>query len=258
MVRKNIVFIGEENRINSELFQLLNWQFEVKYETEPGKISIEEICEFLPAMIMVGLSNSNFDFSFLFEDFMEKCADIPVVTIGTEAESERYTRFYAQSQFHKILRPIIWKSVLEKCKAVMDGEAVCGPDSEATIQERTEKPHILIVDDNAIMLRQMKGNLEGNYSVAVAASGIKAFVAMGKKVPDLILLDYEMPEMNGKEVLKKIQEEEELKNIPVIFLTSADSKEIVVELLALKPAGYILKPVDLEMLYYKIEGILGK
>ena len=51
---------------------------------------------------------------------------------------------------------------------------------------------------------------------------------------------------------------EEFADIPIVFLTSMDYKEIVVELLALQPAGYILKPVDSRMLLERIEDIIGK
>lgn len=84
------------------------------------------------------------------------------------------------------------------------------------------------------------------------------FISIGKKRPDLILLDYEMPEMNGKEVLQKLQAEKEYADIPVIFLTSMDNREKVMELLALKPAGYILKPTDSQMLLERVENIIGK
>ena len=77
-------------------------------------------------------------------------------------------------------------------------------------------------------------------------------------MPDVILLDYEMPDMNGKEVMKKLQSDEELREIPIVFLTSADSKEVVMELLALKPAGYILKPADSQMLLDRIVELVGK
>lgn len=119
-------------------------------------------------------------------------------------------------------------------------------------------PHILIVDDNAMVLRNIKSILDKEYSVAVAASGVQAFVSVGKKKPDLILLDYEMPEMNGKEVMRKLQDELGLGDIPIIFLTSTDAKEIVMQLLALKPAGYILKPADADALLDKIKEVLGR
>ena len=120
------------------------------------------------------------------------------------------------------------------------------------------KPHILIVDDNAMVLRNIKGILETDYSVAVAASGKQAFRSISNKKPDLILLDYEMPEMNGKEVMETLLEDNDLKDIPIVFLTSLDSKQRVMEILALKPAGYILKPADSMALTAKVKEILGK
>ena len=120
------------------------------------------------------------------------------------------------------------------------------------------KPHILVVDDNAMILRNIKCILDPYYSVAVAPSALHAFLLIGKQKPDLILLDYEMPEMNGKEVLEKLKSDEEMKDIPVAFLTSIDTKEVVVELLALKPAGYLLKPVESQALLNKVFEIIGK
>lgn len=125
-------------------------------------------------------------------------------------------------------------------------------------QIENSKPHILIVDDNAMVLRNIKAILDKDYSVAVAASGKHAFRSIDNKKPDLILLDYEMPEMNGKEVMEKLLENDALKDIPIVFLTSLDSKQQVMELLALKPAGYILKPADSMDLTQKVREILGR
>ena len=118
--------------------------------------------------------------------------------------------------------------------------------------------HILVIDDNAMVLRNIKSLLENRYSVAVAPSGKHGFMSIEQKKPNLILLDYEMPGMNGKEVLEKLQEDEDTKDIPVVFLTSVDSRDVVMELLALKPAGYLLKPVDIQMLHDKIFDIIGR
>lgn len=110
------------------------------------------------------------------------------------------------------------------------------------------RPHILIVDDNAILLRNVKSILEPEYSVAVAASGVQAFMAMRKKRPDLILLDYEMPGMDGEAIIQKIQKSEEWQDIPIVFLTGAADKEIVTSLLSYRPAGYLLKPAEKDTL----------
>ena len=166
-------------------------------------------------------------------------------------------------QFHKILRPVTGKKILEICSAVIAGIAYTTDDEKndtpnESSSAQDERPHVLVVDDNAIVLRNIKGILDAKYSVAVAASGLQALVSIASKVPDLILLDYKMPNMNGKQVMEKLRSNEKHKDIPIIFLTGVDFKEIVMELLSLKPAGYILKPVDPETLLNRIEQIIGK
>lgn len=258
MIRNNIVFIGEENRTNNDLYQLLNWRFNVNYCNQPECVPVEEIAEAKPVMILVSLVGNKFELYGLFDALVSSCSDVPIVTIGNEVESSSYGVYYEKGQIHKILRPITGKRVIDICRAVIAGKTYTKEAADTDAAKSEEKPHILVVDDNAMVLRNIKGILDEKYSVAVAPSGIKAFVSIGKKMPDLILLDYEMPEMNGKEVLKKIQEDEELCEIPVVFLTSADSKEIVMELLSLRPAGYLLKPVESDMLLNKMEEITGR
>ncbi len=257
MVRSNIIFIGEDNKVNSELYQILNWRFQIIHYTETGEVTLDEINQHAPKIVVVSLIGSTYDFCRLFEYLKNDCTKLPVIIIGSESESRLYNNYFESEQFHSILRPATGRKVLEVCRAVVAGKTY-EEETNNAVEASGDMAHILVVDDNAMLLRTVKKILEEKYSVAVAASGVQAFVSIGKKKPDLILLDYEMPEMNGKEVLEKLQSDEELNEIPVVFLTSADSKEIVMELLALKPAGYILKPVDTEMLFQKLEGIIGK
>lgn len=258
MIRNNIVFIGEENRTNSDLYQLLNWRFNVKNCVQPECVPVQEVAESQPVMILVSLVGGKFNLDSMFDALSVACPEVPIVTIGNEMECAVYDTYYKKEQFHKILRPVTGKRVIDICRTIIAGKAYVDVLPENNVKVSGEKAHILVVDDNAMVLRNIKGILDEKYSVAVAPSGIKAFVAMGKKSPDLILLDYEMPDMNGKEVLQKIQDDEELCEIPVVFLTSADSREIVMELLSLRPAGYLLKPVDADVLFHKIEEITGK
>lgn len=73
----------------------------------------------------------------------------------------------------------------------------------------------------------------------------------------MILLDYEMPVEKGPEVLVKIRENEQLANIPVVFLTGITDREKIKEALSLKPQGYLLKPIDKEKLVGMIEKFIG-
>jgi len=254
-MRRNIIFVGEENKINNELYQLLNWRFEVtRLMGEPDTFGEPDMAEV--SLVVVSMVGKTVDYTEWFTTLTEYGTALPVVTISTESESAPYEQFYETKQFHKILRPVTGRSILAKCRAVVLGENA--DEDDAADAKKSEQAHILVVDDNAMVLRNIKGILEQDYSVAVAPSGVHAFISIGKKVPDLILLDYEMPEMNGKQVLLKIREQEEYADIPVVFLTSMDTREIVIELLALQPAGYILKPVDSQMLLERIEDIIGK
>lgn len=255
-MKNKVFFIGEDNKTNNELFQLLNWRFQVTYYNDPVSFTYEELKEGEPAVLIVSMVGNRQDYHELFDYMMKECRETPVITISTKTESEAYESYYDNKQFVKILRPILGKRVLEICRKVIVGSDY--QDEEEETSKHGEKRHILVVDDNAMVLRNIKSVLESQYSVAVAPSGVHAFLSMGKKMPDLILLDYEMPGMNGKEVLEKIQEDEELKEIPVLFLTSMDNRDTVLKLLALRPAGYILKPPDFQMLLEKIENIIGK
>lgn len=103
------------------------------------------------------------------------------------------------------------------------------------------KKKILVVDDSGAMLRNVKGWLEDHYQVILANSGAMAIKYLATDRPDLVLLDYEMPIIDGKQVLEMIRAEKEFSDMPVIFLTSKDDKESVMQVMALKPEGYLLK-----------------
>ncbi|MCH5264664.1 MAG: response regulator [Lachnospiraceae bacterium] len=107
---------------------------------------------------------------------------------------------------------------------------------------------ILIVDDTPVTLRNIKSLLDKKYEVILATSGKQALKLIPEKAPDIILLDYQMPEMSGKEVFEIMQEDEEMKKIPVIFLTGVSDRKTIYSVLKLKPAGYILKPAEEEKL----------
>ena len=117
--------------------------------------------------------------------------------------------------------------------------------------------NILVVDDNVILLRTVKEMLDSKYNVSIATSGEQAFKSIARKKPDVILLDYEMPEMNGEDVIRQLREDEATANIPVLFLTSSANREVVKKLIMLNPDGYMLKPPNKQTMIEHIEEVLG-
>lgn len=100
---------------------------------------------------------------------------------------------------------------------------------------------ILVVDDSGTMLRKIKEWLDDKYKITLANSGARAMKALALEIPDLVLLDYEMPIVDGRQVLSMMRAEEEYKDIPVMFLTGKSDRESVMAVMSLNPAGYLLK-----------------
>ncbi|MDE6024626.1 MAG: response regulator [Lachnospiraceae bacterium] len=121
-------------------------------------------------------------------------------------------------------------------------------------EENSCKKKVLVVDDSSVVLKAMQELLDKDYDVSVAASGLSAISSLTLNIPDLILLDYEMPVCNGKQVLEMIRSEKKFADIAVIFLTGRVDKESVKQVLALKPAGYLSKSLKSE----EIKGNIDK
>jgi len=119
------------------------------------------------------------------------------------------------------------------------------------------KKHILVIDDDPLMLKVIKDHLHDEYDVASAKGGSTAYKFLEKKSTDLILLDYEMPDENGPMVFEKIRKMPNGASVPIIFLTGVSDRERIAEVLKLRPAGYVLKPVDRDILVRSVKKALS-
>lgn len=124
-------------------------------------------------------------------------------------------------------------------------------------QVADDRKKVLVVDDNPILLRTAKEMLDEHYQVYIAVSAEQAFNSISRNLPDLILLDYEMPFTNGVEVLKQLRGNDNTKDIPVIFFTGSADREVVEKLVGLKPEGYLLKPPNKKKMLSVIERTLN-
>ena len=121
-------------------------------------------------------------------------------------------------------------------------------DLDDPLSDNVTKAKVMIVDDDAGTLRNIKSLLSDMYDVVVANSGRKALEILGMENPDIILLDYEMPLMKGPETMRHIREKRGFENIPIVFLTGVNDRAQITAALAMKPTGYLLKPVNKEKL----------
>jgi CheY-like chemotaxis protein len=100
---------------------------------------------------------------------------------------------------------------------------------------------VLIVDDNSDIrqIYQMKFQVEG-FQTIVATNGKEALEMIQAKHPDVVLLDIQMPEMDGLQVLERLRSDEKLKSIPVVVLSNIDNNETFQRVSDLKAADYYL------------------
>lgn len=116
---------------------------------------------------------------------------------------------------------------------------------EFLVQERAEnaerKQRILVVDDSDFMRSRIIQLLEKDYDMIEASSSISAIKKIAVNHPNLVLLDYEMPVCDGRQALEMIRSDEDIADIPVMFLTGKGDRESVKKVMALKPEGYLLK-----------------
>ena len=108
--------------------------------------------------------------------------------------------------------------------------------------DEEKKNSLLIVDDENTNLKVLTHILGSEYTILTATNGTSAIEKAKEYKPDLILLDILMPEMNGYEILSIIKKCEDIKRIPVIFITGLSSDEDEEKGLSLEAADYITKP----------------
>lgn len=117
---------------------------------------------------------------------------------------------------------------------------------------------IVHVDDDVDILAVLKVALEalGSYCVTSFSSGAEALENLGVISPDLIILDLSMPGMDGREVIRKITQDQALGDTPVVFLTAQKSEATTRELLELGAVAVLPKPFDPFSFHHEITSIL--
>ena len=121
---------------------------------------------------------------------------------------------------------------------------------------------VLIVDDMKLARLRVRKVCEdmGFYPISEAASGAEAWQGIGdlRVKPDLILTDYNMPDMNGIQFLERVRKHEEISGVPVIFITSEGEKELIITAVSLGVTDFVVKPFADHLLVEKIQSVMTR
>lgn len=173
-----------------------------------------------------------------------------LILLGTGEECKEFKECCGLDSCIVIKCPVSLNNFVRSLKSILSFE--CKEDMGTNVY----KSQILVIDDSPVSLKSIKVWLEEAFRVSIVNSGTAALDYLKKKHADLIIMDYAMPGMDGKETLAKLRENPETKEIPVFFLTGVSDNEKAQEVMKLKPQGYFLKTANKEEMLTAIANFL--
>jgi len=125
-------------------------------------------------------------------------------------------------------------------------------------KKQVTKPKILVVDDEPDLLSTVEYRLKfADCDVVTACNGREGLEQAVAEMPDLILLDTNMPEMDGHQMLKQLRSAADIKHIPVIMVTAISEPQDIAEASQYGISDYVTKPFNFAELMEKVQGALG-
>ena len=265
MDKYKILICGKQNIIIDDFFNHLSDDFDLLTTSFRYEDIVKHVNLFHPDVFILCLNGESKDdlnvMNELKRIFTRESIFVFIAGSREDCDFFRSTVVYmAEESFEK---PISVANIRNRINDYMDEKKKKAIEEEKLqaeldkVKEQDRRKHVLVIDDDPIMLKVVKEHLHENYDVATAISGKIAYKFLESKKTDIILLDYEMPGEDGPDVLINLRKNEELANTPIVFLTGVSDKDKITAALSLKPQGYLLKPIDKDKLIGTIEKFIG-
>lgn len=217
----------------------------------------------LPKVIVVCMGDETIDTISEFDVLRNTSGQggFTTIIIANEDDERLFRKYTKVDKAFFLSRPVSLFALYEKLISIekeLEDDEKSGQAREFVNENARRRKQILVVDDDSEQLIHIKEELEEFYDVTPVKNAEAVFKYLSKKTPDLILLDYLMPEKDGPQVLREMREVEEYAKIPVIFLTGVTERNAILKTIAeLRPQGYIVKPSKKSELVAKIIDVLG-
>lgn len=260
----NVILTGRNHQLISDFFQGNSVDFKYYTSSTLKEDLLNHIELVKPIAVICCVSNETDETAYTMAEIRDFLADkkICCIVIGTKEDNNDFQKYFSFAADLILTKPISNEEVFKQIKMTLqfrgDLKKADQPKSQEDQETQiVERKHILVIDDDPLMLKLIKEHLHEEYNVALSNNGLTALKFLETKSTDLIILDYEMPGMNGPEVLANIRQNRHLINIPVVFLTGTKDREKVQNALMLKPQGYLLKPIEKDKLMEMINSLIG-
>lgn len=231
------------------LIQLCDVLKEGGYQTlvaRSGMEAIERIGESVPDAIVLDLMMPEMDGFEVLKVIRDedRTAHVPVLILTAKHITKEELRFLKRNNVHQLIQKgdVNRVDLLNAIQSV--AFTVVAPTPASTVTKN--KPMVLVVEDNPDNMMTAKALLSDNYQVLEAVDGNEALLMARLYVPDLILMDIELPGIDGIETFRIIRKETKLQKIPIVALTASAMTSERETILACGFDGYIAKPIDVE------------
>ncbi len=262
-MKLQILVTGQNRRVATDLCEHLESdRGYLTVKCNANKVALYDVLlAEVPNVIIICLGNETLD-SILSYNVMKDAVrgtHCTVIVVANEEDESYFKKHTVLDKVYFLSRPVPLLSLYEMLIRIEEGLEKNKEKRMSMFREfenensPDRKKSILLIDDDTEQLVHIKEQLREFYNVTPVKSGEMAFKYLSKHIPDLILLDYMMPEEDGPSVLRRLRENEKYADIPVIFLTGMTEKNTVIRTLTeLKPQGYIIKPSKKSELVGKI------
>lgn len=275
----------DEDKLEKILFNLLSNAF--KFTPENGKVTVEVKFAALPERAGnswleinvrdtgIGIPQDKVDK--IFESFFQN--DLPATLlnqgsgIGLSITKEfvsmhggsiTVTSEPGAGSSFKVMLPVHTAGAVSALPTDLPGDSQTETFRPATLSPQTsrqdedvrELPVLLLVEDNDDFLFYLKDNLKSFYNIVEAKNGSEGWEQAVRILPDLIVTDVTMPEMNGLDLVRQLKKDERTQHIPLVLLTAGTSPDQHLQAYELGIHDYIEKPFNFEILQYRLSNIL--
>jgi signal transduction histidine kinase/ligand-binding sensor domain-containing protein/DNA-binding response OmpR family regulator len=178
-------------------------------------------------------------------------------TISVHSDPGQGSTFTVTLLLHDVMRIEAGK-VSQEIEGQATEEEVRHPVSVPDGDDMGKKPILLLVEDNEDFRFYLKDNLKLDYQVLEAPNGREGWKKVQEQLPDLVVSDIMMPEMNGIELCRRIKNDQRVSHIPVILLTARAAEEQKLEGFRTGADDYITKPFNFEILASRIRNLVAR
>lgn len=212
-----------------------------------GKLALDYVRQHPVDIILLDVDMPMMDGFETFEELrkMEECINVPIIIVTGRRDKDTILSSGIMGVDGFLAKPVSKQTLVGKVNEIYQNK-----------KSKDNRKTVLMIDDDMNYLKQVNTMLQDSYNVVIINSAKLALSYLTKHIPDVIIMDYQMPLYNGASLMNIIQKNTRGIKVPIIILSGALNREILQECYQYSPAAILAKPVSRKDLIKNIESSL--